>query len=151
MPPEAVRSTTFFPGALRTVAVVALLGVPALARGQASEPEAPMPPYPGATSFCADQVIGKPKGHPSWRYDWTAYYAIDPPETVAAWYLSQLGPAGHRRQGTFDFWINPLDDPTSTAMVRSVGDPGPIDRCKERPPKTAKTVIILTKRVQPNP
>jgi hypothetical protein len=105
-----------------------------------------IPPYPDATAFCSQHVIGAPnRGLLGSSINWTAYHSADAPETVVAWYQRQFAAGLHTREGKADVWRIPADQPEAVLSVTAVADaPSPIAACKERPPATARTVILMS-------
>lgn len=104
------------------------------------------PAYPGASAFCSQHVIGAPAaGKPGPSINWTAYHSPDAPETVVAWYAKQFAAGLHHREGKADVWRVPADTPEAVLEVTAVADaPSPIASCAERPPATARTVILAS-------
>jgi hypothetical protein len=105
-----------------------------------------IPAYPGATKLCSQHVTGAPAGgQPGAHITWTAYYTADAPEVVVAWYRGRLAARLHRRQGKEDVWRIPADEPEAVLSVAAVADaPPPIASCRERPPATARTILLMS-------
>jgi hypothetical protein len=114
-----------------------------------------IPPYPGATALCSQHVTGapipgQPAGHTGPTITWTAFYTPDTPETVVSWYQQRLAPGLHRRQGKEDVWRIPADEPEAALSVTAVADaPPPVAACKERPPATARAILLMSTMQRP--
>jgi hypothetical protein len=110
-----------------------------------------VPPYPGATPFCSDHVVGAPSGgQAGLEIQWTAYHSAATPETVVAWYQRQLAEGLHRREGPQDVWRIPAVTPETVLSVTTVADaPPPVASCTTRPPATARTVILISTMSRP--
>jgi hypothetical protein len=127
---------------------VALLSAVVLA--QAPSGDGRIPPYPGATDFCTQFIVGAPTGDtPGPSIDWTAYYTADAPETVVAWYHGRLASGLHRREGREDIWRVPFDEPSAVLTVSTVADFTLAASCRARPPATARAVIVSSTMTRP--
>src|SRR4029079_10171030 len=85
---------------------------------------APLDPYPGSVSFCAEHVAGAPPldGSPPIHIRWTAYHTADPPDRGIAYSRAALcvpaSPPGYT-------WRDPAVDPRRTLSVHARGEAGP--------------------------
>lgn len=117
---------------------------------QSSTPAGVVPSYPEATRLCSGHVTGAPGPNAAGAHiTWTAYYSLDPPETVVAWYQRRLASDLHRREGRQDVWRVPSRRPTAVLTVSAPGDAGSLTGCTERPPATARTVLVLSIMARP--
>lgn len=105
-----------------------------------------IPPYPDATAFCSQHVIGAPnRGLLGSSINWTAYHSADAPETVVAWYQRQFAAGLHKREGKADVWRIPAEKPEAVLSVTAAVDaPSPTASCTDRPPATARTIILVS-------
>ena len=104
-----------------------------------------MPPYPGATNFCA-QHRRRPHGRHAGSVSWMdrllrGRFAGDRRRLVP-----RPLPAGlHRREGREDIWRVPFDQPSAVLTVAAVADFKLAASCGTRPPATARTVIVSSR------
>lgn len=140
----------------RLAAVAAMIGVAsihaitALVMAQ-GPPDASTIQYPALTQFCSGHVTGaRTSAGAGSHIGWTAYYSLDAPDTVVAWYKGRLPSGLHRREGKEDIWRVPPDRPTSVLTVSAPGEPGPHTDCKERLPATARTIIVTSIMTRPD-
>jgi len=133
-----------------TIGVAMALAITALVLAQGSPPPGRILPYPDATRFCAGHVTGATAGAGAGPHiEWTAYYTLDAPDTVVAWYGRWLNAGLHRREGRQDVWRVPFDRPTEVLNVSAPGDAGPLSGCTEHPPANAKAVIVRSTMTRP--
>jgi hypothetical protein len=132
------------------IGVAAILAITALVLAQESPGAGTIPPYPDAKRFCGGHVTGAPtSGVGGPHIEWTAYYSLDAPDTVVAWYERRLASGLHRREGGHDIWRVPSDQPTAVLNVSAPGDAGPLTGCTDHPPATARTVIVMSTMSRP--
>ena len=132
-------------------ATVAILMI-AAAVAQGSPPAGAIPSYPQATRLCGGHVTGAPGPNGAGSHiAWTAYYSLDAPDTVVDWYQRRLAPELHRREERQDVWRVPPDRPAAVLTVSAPGDAGPLAGCTERPPATARTVLVVSTMARPDP
>ena len=110
-----------------------------------------IPPYPGAATLCSQHVTGAPSGgKPGPHISWTAFHTADAADAVVRWYTSRLPADAHRREGRVDVWRMPADRPEAVVSVTTVADaPPPVASCEERPPATARTIILISAMARP--
>lgn len=131
-----------------TVAPALLVLTAAAAQG--STPAGAIPSYPEATRLCGGHVTGAPGPSGAGSHiAWTAYYSPDAPDTVVAWYRRRLASEFHRREERQDVWRVPSDRPAAVLTVSAPGDAGPLTGCTERPPATARTVLVVSTMARP--
>lgn len=131
------------------VATVAVLVIAATV-AQGSARAGSIPPYPEATRLCSGHVTGAPGPRGAGPHiEWTAFYSPDAPDTVVAWYEGRLASGFHRREGRQDIWRIPSDQPTAVLTVSAPVDAGPLTGCPERPPATARTMLVLSTMTRP--
>jgi hypothetical protein len=132
-----------------TIGVAMVLAITALVLAQGSPPGRILP-YPDATRFCAGHVTGATAGAGAGPHiEWTAYYTLDAPDTVVAWYGRWLNAGLHRREGRQDLWRVPFDRPTALLDVSAPADAQRLTECTEHPPATARTVIVISSIARP--
>jgi hypothetical protein len=133
-----------------TIGVAAVLTVTALVLAQESPRAGTIPPYPDAKRFCGGHVTGAPtSGSAGPHIEWIAYYSLDAPDTVVAWYERRLNSGRHRREGRQDVWRVPSDKPAEVLNVSAPADAGPLTGCTDHPPATARTVIVMSTMSRP--
>jgi hypothetical protein len=71
------------------------------------------------------------------------------PDTVVTWYGRWLNAGLHRREGRQDVWRVPFDQPTAVLNVSAPADAGPLTGCTDRPPATARSVIVMSTMARP--
>ena len=150
MPDTPATSKTPRPVAL--VAMIGIAGALAITALVLAQPTraGTIPPYPDATRFCGGHVSGAAVGGKMGPHiEWTAYYSLDAPDTVVAWYERRLASGLHRREGRQDVWRVPSDQPTAVLNVSAPGDAGPLTGCTDRPPADARTVIVMSTMARP--
>jgi hypothetical protein len=150
MPDTPARSTTLRLVALGAmIAIAGVLAITALVLAQPTRAGA-IPPYPDATRFCGGHVSGAAGGGATGPHvEWTAYYSLDAPDTVVAWYERRLASGLHRREGRQDVWRVPSDQPTEVLNISAPGDAGPLAGCMDHPPAAARTVIVMSTMARP--
>jgi len=150
MPSQRVQSRTLRLVALGAmVCLAAIAAVSALVLAQEWFPAGSIPPYPGQKGFCGGHVTGAAGANPGPHVNWNAYYSLDTPDTVVAWYGRRLAPGLHRREGRQDIWRVPSDRPTAVLNVSAPGDAGPLTGCTDGPPATARTVLVMSAMARP--
>jgi hypothetical protein len=150
MPDTPARFTT--PRLLALGAIISIAGILAIAALVLAQPTpvGAIPPYPEATRFCGGHVSGAAGGGKTGPHiEWTAYYSLDAPDAVVAWYERWLASGLHRREGRQDIWRVPSDQPTQVLNVSAPGDAGPLTGCSDRPSAAARTVIVLSTMARP--
>ena len=131
------------------IGAAAILAVTAFVLAQPT-PAGAIPPYPDARRFCGGHATGAPtSGSAGPHIEWTAYYSLDAPDTVVAWYERRLASGLHRREGAHDIWRVSSNQPTAVLNVSAPADAGPLTGCTDRPPATARTVIVMSTMSRP--
>ena len=133
-----------------TVAMLVITASVAQGSAQGSTRAGAIPPYPEARRLCGGHVTGAPGPSGAGSHiEWTAYYSPDTPDTVVAWYERRLASGLRRREARRDVWRVPFDQPTAVLTVSAPGDAGPLTGCAERPPATARTVLVMSTMARP--
>ena len=150
MPDTPARSMTLRLVALGAmIAIAGVVAITALVLAQPTRAGA-IPPYPDATRFCGGHMSGAAAGGATGPHiEWTAYFSLDAPDTVVAWYERRVASGLHRREGRQDVWRVPSDQPTAVLNVSAPGDAGPLAGCTDHPPATARTVIVMSTMARP--
>ena len=117
----------------------------------AALPRGVIAPPGDALHLCGGHVTGAPlpDGKPGSHIVWEAYSSQELPEALAKRYLDSLGSEAHSRSDDgCDLWRFPADKPTHTLKVCPVSSQGPWSECSQAPPRTAKSIILISSMAQ---